>query len=387
MLDDFFRKLLGKKTQPRHKNPRLHFATGEPFSREKWNRIEDNLYKLNDDFTQKRVRFQSRPLMLEYSTNNQCNLRCIMCRPEGIPPFTLPPKLVQEVLIDELMPDAVVLVPSSGSEPFMGDLTALAEGCRKHEVQMNLITNGTLMTRDRLEPLAPVLARLHVSLDGHRPEIYESIRIGARFDHVVRNVKVAGEIAHIHGFELLLTSVLSIAMVPEMAEFVRFAADLGADGVEFQKIIHATEQAAKMDALTLLEKKEIKAAQEKATKAAESAGIDIHFNFDRNSVRVFNPRKRKRLFGSELEQMMLYFQPDFCFMAASYVKVGPDGMVLPGCIGTESLIVGNLLEESFDTIWNGERYQKLRKALFDKVPLHGCKDCLIINRKSSVDFP
>lgn len=227
----------------------------------------------------RRTRFRSRPLMLELSVNNLCNLRCVMCNAHDNPPRRLDPDLVIDPLLEELLPTAMVLMPSSGSEPFLGDLDLLGQACLKHETQLNLVTNGTLITKDRLEVIAPVIGRLNISLDGHRRELYESIRKGADFDHVLKNVKVAVDVARREGFELMLSAVASVDIVPEMDEFVGFAAGLGADGVAFQKIHHSTKEAVELDAFHRLDDNLIRTAMEVAFKAAENLKIDIHFDF------------------------------------------------------------------------------------------------------------
>ena len=46
-------------------------------------------------------------------------------------------------------------------------------------MQLRLVTNGTLMAISRLTKLEPIIGCLHVSFDGHRKDLYESIRVGA----------------------------------------------------------------------------------------------------------------------------------------------------------------------------------------------------------------
>ena len=144
---------------------------GDVFTAAKQGRLQDNTARLWEDLALKRDRFLSRPHFLEFSTNDKCNLRCVMCTPGKRRSTSLPKHLVKSVLLEELLPDAVCLLPSSGSEPFLGDLDILGEGCVRHEVQLNIITNGTLLTRSRLEAIEPAIGRLQVSCDGHRKEL------------------------------------------------------------------------------------------------------------------------------------------------------------------------------------------------------------------------
>ncbi|MBU0754096.1 MAG: hypothetical protein KJ645_03085, partial [Planctomycetes bacterium] len=162
-------------------DPLLYFKDSDPLSPVKRQRLSMNATNLARDLLNQRSVFQSMPLLLEFSTNNKCNLRCIICSPKGRRARKLDPDLVQNVLVDQLLPNALSLLPSSGSEPFLGDLELLGQGSVKHEIQLNIITNGTLMKKQRLTAIERTIGRLQVSMDGHRKDLYESIRVGAQF--------------------------------------------------------------------------------------------------------------------------------------------------------------------------------------------------------------
>jgi radical SAM protein with 4Fe4S-binding SPASM domain len=343
-------------------------------------RIEANGALLLEDLAQRRTVFRTRPLLLEFSSNNLCNLKCVMCRPDGLAPLRLPPEVVRDVLVDQLMPDAMVLLPSSGSEPFLGDIEVLAEGAIRHEVQLFLITNGTLMTRDKLESVAPAIGRLHISVDGHRAELYEPIRVGANFDELVRNIADAGFVAHRDGFELLMSTVFSMALVDEVDEYIRFAAGLGADAVELQRLRHATGEASDIDPFQVLEPSRIEAVKELALKTAEEEGIDIHIAFHPTVFGGFNKRPRKQFLHGVVEETLLELHPELCFMSCSYFKVNPNGRVQPCCAAGASLFMGSVLEQGVEEIWNGRPFQDLRQAMYDQLPPTVCQTCPTLKR-------
>lgn len=343
-------------------------------------RIDANWQALAEDLATRRARFSSRPLLLEFSTNNRCNLRCPMCRPEPRSKWALPQSVVTGALIGELLPAARVLTPSSGSEPFLGDFELLAAACVRHEVQLNLITNGTLMTPHRLEAAAPVIGRLQVSFDAHRKELYEAIRVGARFERVARNVGQAAELARKHGFELMLSAVFSRELAPELPSYVRFAAELGADAVVFQKMHPLTPQAVEMDAFRVMEPAAIERVMNAAIRAAEEEGIDIHFAFDPPQVRNFNRRQRRRLLADEPISFIPRCFPRFCYMAATYMHVEADGSVYPCCVPHPAIYMGNLTEAPLEAVWNGPRYRRLRRAMFAGRYPAPCRSCIHLKR-------
>ena len=356
-------------------DPLLPSFEADPISDRKSHRLKVNAMKLEEDLAKKHKVFQSMPLLLEFSTNNKCNLQCIMCSPKGRQAKSLDPEIVREELVEKLFPDALCLLPSSGSEPFLGDFGLLSEGCVEHEVQLNIITNGVLMTPERMEIVEPAIGRIQVSVDGHRKELYESIRVGAKFEHVTANVKHATELARRKGFALLLSAVFSNELAPELDAYVRFAADLGADAAVFQNIHHTTKEAIKMDAFRTFSLGEISEYKEKAVQVARDAGLDIHFDFNPPFVAKFNPRIYRRYYANHLQHVMVNRFPHICFMSATYVNINPDGFVYPCCVAPAQLKMGNIKRHSFAEIWNGRKYRNFRRAMFKRSYPKPCRNC------------
>ena len=65
----------------------------------------------------------------------------------------------------------------------------------------------------------------------------------------------------------------------------------------------------------------------------------------------------------------------FCHHMASYLKVDVDGSAYPCCLGPADLRLGNILHQSFDEVWNGERARSLRRSFFTKDLLPPCRTC------------
>ena len=71
----------------------------------------------------------------------------------------------------------------------------------------------------------------------------------------------------------------------------------------------------------------------------------------------------------------------FCHQLASYVRIVPDGSVYPCCRGSEGFLkMGNIFERSFDEIWNGEEYQRLREEFLTGRLRRGCDTCTLSGR-------
>lgn len=167
----------------------LLLKLGEPYRayREQWHKA--NAFELRPEF----------PIHLDVETVYACNLRCVMC-PHGDQSFVHPPYKGRR-----LDPDRLKRVIESGvskglrsirysglNEPLLYEpLIDVIAHAREFGVLDQFITsNGMLLTEDMSAKLVESgLTHLMVSLDAATAETYESIRIGAHFETVTRNVE------------------------------------------------------------------------------------------------------------------------------------------------------------------------------------------------------
>lgn len=183
----------------------------------------------------------SPPVQLEIALSNTCNLQCTMCngewsssirsQREHLPPL---PKAYDDAFFDELAGRVGSLrrVELYGGEPFLGReplrlLELLVEQAPKVEVAIT--TNGTIWN-DRVARLMDALPiSIMVSVDGATPETYESIRVGASWDDVTRNIERFRSACKAKGTRFGLAHCLMVQNWHEFPDMVKWAASLGAD--------------------------------------------------------------------------------------------------------------------------------------------------------------
>ena len=183
----------------------------------------------------------SPPVQLEIALSNTCNLQCTMCngewssairsRREHLPPL---PKAYSDAFFDELAGrlGALQRVELYGGEPFLGReplrlLELLVE--QAPHVEVAVTTNGTIWN-ERVERLMAALPiSIMVSVDGTTRETYESIRVGADWDEVTRNIERFREACTAGGTRFGLAHCLMVQNWHEFPEMVNWAASLGAD--------------------------------------------------------------------------------------------------------------------------------------------------------------
>ena len=140
------------------------------------------------------------PFSLQFSLHNTCNLACVMCGADrssrirtqrsSLPPL---PHAYGETFFEQIQPflEHAGAVDFSGGEPFL-----VREHHRIWDLLIelddrplcSLTTNGTIWN-ERVEHVLDHLDNhISVSIDGMTPETLESIRVGASFDTVMRNI-------------------------------------------------------------------------------------------------------------------------------------------------------------------------------------------------------
>lgn len=179
------------------------------------------------------------PTRMEFALSNTCNLQCVMCsgdfssairaHRERLPPL---PSRYGPQFLDELRPFLSRLRQARflGGEPFLTseyfqiwDLM-IEEGV---SIDCNVTTNGTQFGSRVQEVLDHLPFSIGVSMDGVRAETVESIRAGASFERIMKNLQRFREYTLERGTSLSLTYCLMLPNWSEFADYLLLAEDLG----------------------------------------------------------------------------------------------------------------------------------------------------------------
>jgi radical SAM protein with 4Fe4S-binding SPASM domain len=231
-----------------------------------------------------------------------------------------------------------------------------------------------LLTRARAERLIRAgLDWLHVSIDGATAATYESIRDGADFERVRRNLVGMIEAKRVLGAERPELSLIFVAMqrnADELPDFVRFAAEVGVDDVHVQNLSHSFDDAAglpgydEIRAFTLREALWSEGASAASFDAAraEADRLGVHLRLPKTE-----PPSRPRLEG----------EPG-CFWPWEESYVHHDGKVQPCCMimGEDRAVIGDVQSEGgFAAVWSSDAYRDFRKRLLTDDPPDICRGC------------
>ena len=308
------------------------------------------------------------PTLLRIGVTRRCNLKCTIC---GVGHRTREEEAVYEaegtmdlsmedyrVLAREIFPYLSDVEFNQNGESFVlgdrfMDMLALADA---YDVNMTVSTNGMLLNRKKLSSLLDLknLKCLIFSLDGSSKEMVEGIRIGARLEKIVENIRLVASMRREKKKPIL--QVLFVAMksnLHELPPLIDLAAEWGADRLSVS-YLYVNPFSPLEESLYFSKEEANRIFRESARRAREK------------DVELWLPP----LFGHKTSRD---FRCDFPWNAPSIV---PGGFVVPCCMlfGRDHRM--GHVREGFRRIWNSKRYRKLRRSLVANTPsIRKCRYC------------
>ena len=302
-------------------------------------------------------------------------MRCVHCDIERKGTGTLSTRVVER-LLDEVGWGTMEIMPFIGGEPTLAPIDDLAPLARRYNNYFNFITNGYRFTRDYYRAIADCTARVHFSLHSHHPEVYRELMPGLDFETVVRNLAAAVEIGAEHGAQILTGLVVMHDNLEDLSDYVRFVHGLGIRRVIFQKLYPWTQAHDRQGVEGRRAPAEIARHVRRALETALELGVFLETNLDEafGDERNQNPWSSRFDVLQSSSHVVQLFHPGFCISTAVTTLVEWDGTVQPCC--RDRIVLGNLNEQSFGEIWNGDAMKRLRESFFRRQLSLFCGKCM-----------
>ena len=337
-----------------------------------------NLEQNRWEYSQGAVILESSPPTVHIGTYCRCNARCPFC-PTNSWPCSFDLDLYQG-FIEKKLGNALRLADTVS---FCG-LGEFLLAPRIEEIiryinrslpfsTKTITTNGIPLRNSLAELLAENRYNIQISLHAARPETHRRMTGTTAFNRIMRQIEHLVKVRERMKSPLYITLlfVMNRYNVAEAPDFVRLADRLGADQVRF-------------DYMTVFEPEHVDYSCFFAQETTNEMLL---------RARDFKVRKgfcltAPALFG---EQPASALEPEVCRNPWDFVYMDSHArMVNACCYAGEN--IGNLNSHSFEEIWNGLKYQGLRKGLFNRKEHRHCKDCIkfrvnnINNFRSHVTF-
>jgi radical SAM protein with 4Fe4S-binding SPASM domain len=338
-----------------------------------------------------------RPLTLEIDVTNQCNLRCVFChfsaeayskrKREDISVENFAQIAKQAFPFCHLVHLAYICEPLL--HPQFGELVALTKSWGVPYVTVT--TNGLLLNEQTIEQLiSGGLEGIAISMDGATKPTYERIRRKGNFDKLIGNMSALQRAKQRHASptpHLALNFVMMRSNIAELPAFIRLAHEIGAVQVTANHL--SPFKGLNMEAETMEKDPELcNRMMDEARALAKDYQIELLMpaRFEPPA-----PEPLLQIGVSALAEAPKSSKPDWarfvgwygvrwgdepidhCFFPWHFLSVSHDGSVIP-CPGWHGPPIGNILEESFEGLWNSDRYQAMRSDHL-KGTLNACWTC------------
>jgi radical SAM protein with 4Fe4S-binding SPASM domain len=170
-----------------------------------------------------------------------------------------------------------------------------------------------------------------------------------------------------------------------MPDLVDFVADLGGTEMAMQELLPNSTGYDELKIEGRVDDEDfavmVAAVHERARARQVDIDLKLHQPFG-GHVEARPSRQGSKAPLAEIRDMhmesLARMHPGFCPMAMNYLKVTPDGAVFPCCRGPDELKMGNVLEQDFESIWNGPAYREFRRRMFAGDYPDVCKDCVVL---------
>jgi radical SAM protein with 4Fe4S-binding SPASM domain len=314
---------------------------------------------------------RGRPLSVFMDQNNRCNLKCRMCgfsdaRVAAVPKYDMP-RALYDSIAEQIFSRTNLLVLSILTEPFMTrDFPDRLQAVRRFQVPYSeIITNGTLLDGRAIDKiLDAAITCLTFSIDGGTREVYEAIRVGARFEQVLGNVDLFLERRARRGLtlpQLRINHVLSEPNIDYFAEFLALVERLRPEKIGVRTVSRMSEAPIQETSNPTFWSK-VREARARLADFCRRTGIEDagYLRDTPDRIDLFEPIGRPRICRAPWEN----------------VAIHANGDVYP-CMAWTRPPAGNLLRQSFDEIWDGPGFAALRREFEDSRPGLDCLHCRI----------
>lgn len=340
------------------------------------------------------LKMMGKPLRVFMQTTTRCNFACQTC-PKGYEPYyaqDMDPRLLDTVR-HSLLPNLVELDITGFGEPMMSprfdDMVALA---READVPVRFVTNGSFLTFKRIEQLLSGNFRPTISVDGASPEVYERIRRNGSFARLKTKLAMIQKVRRIlvrkHSSPFTFNFVITRLNIHELPDVVRLAHKYE---IYRMSAVDYTFQSTEFDLNSV--RNDVAWANrwlDEADRVARELGVELirpepYIVTPETPSTLGNPQNVSRQpwwkkLGHLGTRRPLFSRPDRfphqCHSPWTEVHINTAGIVTPCCIYNKPM--GNLLNQSFEEIWNGPAYQMLRLRLRLGFPPETCRTCTLM---------
>lgn len=338
-----------------------------------------NYTRTRENFFSSQAELNSLPLRATMQTTDFCNLNCIMCQIHSQEEkHQLKQMSVSDFdkIVEKLFPTLVEAHPTNVGEPLISPwFNYLCQKCKEYGVLLDITSNGTLLTEEKILEILPCLLDIKVSFDGAKKETFEKIRKGANYNHLLKNIENFVRLRNETGSKSTITLQMTLFNFnyTELPDLIMLAKEKGVDKVKAYHVFSYSDEVDKLSLMHNMEQFEKIRLESLALAKQIGLSVSIAEPFSNDPLKDVNTLvcQKCRLPWTE------------CF-------IDYDGSVYP-CHSHNHIAYGNIFSETANDVWNSEYAKKLRSALItnctDQTICHNCGNNYVrTNREQAVPY-
>ncbi|HGY89709.1 MAG TPA: radical SAM protein [Planctomycetes bacterium] len=313
------------------------------------------------------------PLHLQIEPTTFCNLKCAFCVREKnvFRPKHMTFETFKEVF-DDVKPMRVTFA-GDGEPTLCPDLFKMLAYVRDNNARAIVTSNGTLGPELAEQIVDSGLWALRISIDAATAETYRKMRLADFHEAILEGIRAIQALKEERGVsrpDVGFEYVLGRDNLHEMKSVVELAKEMGVCRVNFRPMNLVGIEEREDELLGGLTKDGYRQALVETRELGDSLGIPTNLE-EIISLLPFYEERYKDDFNPEGKS------PD-CIYPWVQIYVAIDGKVTPCCAlqMDEKVDFGNLFEDGFDRVWNGEAYKTLREEMKrHRSPYKSCITC------------
>lgn len=210
--------------------------------------FEKNIKLQEEEIEKEKIKLSSLPTDWTVPVSENCNLHCFMCgigvSQSGHYKIDLPDTFFEDLF--RFLP-YIKRLTMNGAELFYfknkDEVEKLLNLAKKYpNLKFGGLTNASLLTKEKAKICLDSFYSLNIFLDTPKPNVYESIRIGAKFDKTIKNIEFLRDLKLSKGRNRNDSPIITISCVvmertyKDVLDFFQLARDLGAKTVVYNPL-------------------------------------------------------------------------------------------------------------------------------------------------------
>jgi radical SAM protein with 4Fe4S-binding SPASM domain len=299
------------------------------------------------------------PIYVEIGVTNRCNHRCVFCALDWFEkkPIDIDSGVIKRAL-REMAECGVKSVMFAGEgEPLMHqDICEFVSYARLQGLDVAITTNGVLFSREKLEKTLPSLSWVRFSVDAGTSQTHKKIHRGGSndFDKVLTNIREAVAIKKRDNLAVVIG--VQFLLIPDnlddLVHFIDLFKEIGVDNVQIKPY-----------------------SQHPLSKNQYSIEYSQYQSIE-EEIKKFETPEFQVIFRSQTaKRLMTKREYQECYGMPFFTLIEADGSIIPCMMFYKNpeFCYGNLYDNSFASIWAGEKRKRILRQL-TKNTIEHCRD-------------